>query len=147
MAESNGQMLGKYFSLAEMIASDTATRLAIHDQQFPSAIVIDNLKLLCQKILDPLREAAGPLKISSGFRCEKLNKAVGGQPGSQHKIGEAADIKGIDFTNAEIFYLIQKLNLPYDQLIWEYGTKKNPAWVHVSYSKVRTRKQILYIGV
>jgi hypothetical protein len=58
--------------------------------------------------------------------------------------GQAADIKGINCSNAELFNQIQKLKLPFDQMIWEYGTDKEPSWVHVSFGSLN-RRQILYV--
>ena len=82
--------IGKYFSLAEMCASDTAKAKGIKNQ--PSVVEVVNLTLLCTKVLDPLRKANGPIIISSGFRSVALNKAVGGVATSQHCKGQAADI-------------------------------------------------------
>lgn len=140
-------MKSKYFTLKEMLSSQTATRLGFNEQFNPSALVISNLEKLCFNILDPLREELGvPLKISSGYRCLRLNNAVGGAKNSQHLTGQASDVEGMNITNAEIFETIKKMNLPYDQLIWEFGNKKEPAWVHVSTAS-NPRKQIIYIGV
>lgn len=86
-----------------------------------------------------------PIRINSFFRGTALNKAIGGANGSQHTKGEAIDldaIKGI--TNADIFNYIRD-NLDYDQLIWEFGTDKEPNWVHVSYKmdSSKNRKRML----
>ena len=91
-------------------------------------------------MLDPLREAYGkPIKVNSGYRCPDLNLAVGGSKTSQHMLGLAADITvGNPNKNKELFNLIIKLDLPFDQLIDE----KNFSWVHVSYTS-NPRKQIL----
>ena len=132
----------KYFSLKELTESDTATRKGIDNT--PDAIVKANLTALVANVLDPLREAYGkPIVVNSGYRCEKLNKLVGGAKKSQHLIGQAADIRSVSRSVAEnkkIFNLIVKLGLPYDQLIDEYGYK----WVHVSYNMKGNRKQIIY---
>ncbi len=83
--------------------------------------------------------------ISSGYRSAELNKAIGGSLSSQHCSGEAIDIDmdGTDITNAQIFHYI-KDNLNFDQIIWEFGTDKNPDWVHVSFSASKPqRKQML----
>ena len=92
-------------------------------------------------VLDPLREAYGkPIQVNSGFRCLALNKAVKGSATSDHMTGRAADITGgSPKENKRLFYLIQELGLPFDQLIDE----KNFSWVHVSYRKEGNRKQIL----
>lgn len=132
----------KYFTLKEMTKSDTAIRRRISN--IPNEQEKQNIYQLVEKILDPLREAYGkPIVVSSGFRCEKLNTAVGGSKTSQHKTGQAADIRSLEDTreeNKKLFDLIKKLNLPFDQLINEYDYD----WVHVSYSD-RNRKQILVI--
>ena len=96
---------------------------------------------MINKVLDPLREAYGkPIIVSSGFRNVELNKEVGGVPTSQHQKGEAADLDvGSVEENKKLFELIQKLNLPFDQLIDE----KKMSWIHVSYSSSRQRKQVL----
>ena len=136
--------LSENFTLAELTESQAARRKGYKEQFSPPLGVVSNLQELCEKILQPLRDKVGPIKINSGYRCERVNKDVGGQPSSQHLTGQAADIEGINVTNAELFAAIQSMNLPFDQCIWEFGTKENPAWVHVSCSH-RNRRQILYI--
>lgn len=132
----------KYFTIAELTKSATASRRGIDNT--PSSTIKANLIELVDKILDPLREAWGaPIIVSSGYRSPKLNRAVGGAKSSQHMYGQAADIRTVSdkpSENKKLFDLILKLNLPYDQLIDEYGYN----WVHVSYSP-RNRKQILHI--
>jgi len=140
-------ILSPHFTLAEMLESQTARRKAIAEQFTPPQEVIDNLKALCEHILEPLRVAVGKsIHINSGYRCAKLNRAVGGAKNSQHVLGQAADLKPTGMTHAQLFHKIQELNLPFDQLIWEYGTTKEPAWVHVSFGP-RNRRQVLYVGV
>ena len=132
----------KYFTLNELIKSDAARRSKINNT--PNKQEENNLIALVENILDPLREAYGkPIIVTSGFRCERLNKLVNGSKTSQHRTGQAADIRTVEDTveeNKKIFDLAQELNLPFDQLIDEY----NFDWVHVSYSP-RNRKQILHI--
>lgn len=139
--------LTTHFSLPEMLESQTARRFN-HTEQFdPPADVISNLKDLCANILEPLRVAIDvPIQVSSGYRCPRTNKKVGGKPTSQHPSGQAADIQCESLGNAVLFEKIKELKLPFDQLIWEYGTKTEPAWVHVSYGP-KNRRQILFIGV
>lgn len=132
----------KYFTLNELIKSDAARRSKINNT--PNKQEENNLIALVENILDPLREAYGkPIIVTSGFRCERLNKLVNGSKTSQHRTGQAADIRTVEDTveeNKKLFDLVQELNLPFDQLIDEY----NFDWVHVSYSP-RNRKQILHI--
>lgn len=134
----------KYFTLNELTRSDTAKRMGINNT--PGTEVAANLKLLVEKVLDPLRQAWGaPIVVSSGYRCPELNKAVKGAANSQHLLGQAADIHTLNDTvadNRRLFQLVQKLKLPYDQLIDEYGYN----WIHVSYTSQGNRRQILHIG-
>jgi hypothetical protein len=136
--------LSKNLSLAEVTRSESAKRNGISNMPTPEHI--ENFKLLAEKVFQPIREHfAVPIHISSGYRSAALNKAVKGSLSSQHCSGEAIDIDmdGTTITNAQVFNYIKE-NLEFDQLIWEFGTDKNPDWVHVSYeSKGKQRKQIL----
>lgn len=133
--------LSQYFDLDEFIISQAASRRGIDNT--PNPKVINNLKLLCKNILDPAREALGPLKISSGFRCTALNNAVGGSKTSAHTLGYAADIIPLKASKMELAKWISK-NVEFDQLILEFGTKDNPDWIHVSVDP-KNRKQVLQI--
>ena len=121
-----------HFSIEELYASDTANRLGINNK--PTIQKMINLVYLAAFVLEPLRVAMGrPINISSGFRCEQLNKSVGGVYNSQHLKGQAADIsiEGDMAFGRKIFDYI-KNHLTFDQLIWEHD-KKGTYWVHVSY--------------
>ena len=121
-----------HFSIEEMYASDTAKRLGINNK--PSTQQTINLVYLCAYVLEPLRVAMGkPIKISSGFRSQALNKAVGGVYNSQHLKGQAADIdiQGDMAFGKKIFEYIRD-HLPFDQLILEHN-KGGTYWVHVSF--------------
>ena len=130
----------KYFSIKELTKSATAARKGIKND--PSIQEVKSLTALIEKVLDPLREAYGkPIIVSSGYRCPKLNAAVGGAASSQHVKGEAADIRSVADTpeeNKKLFDLIVKLGLPYDQLINEY----NYDWVHVSFGPRHRRQRM-----
>lgn len=136
--------LSENLSLAEMISSESAKRKGIDNK--PTAEHIENMKALAQHIFQPIRNHfAKPIHISSGYRSKELNKAIGGSQTSQHSKGQAMDIDmdGSDISNRDIFMWI-KHNLEFDQLIWEFGTKANPDWVHVSFNPIgNQRKQIL----
>lgn len=129
----------KYFTVAEFVKSETADKKGI-DNRLPKEL-LPNVQALVNNVLDPLREAYGkPIRVNSGFRCPALNKAVKGSATSDHMTGRAADITGGGpKENRRLFYLIQELGLPFDQLIDE----KNFAWVHVSYRGKDNRKQVL----
>lgn len=130
----------KYFTIKELCKSSTATQKGINNS--PNSEIVSNLEQLVDNILDPLREAYGkPITVNSGYRCDALNKAVGGAKTSHHLTGLAADITGSSKAeNKKIFELAQKLKLPFDQLIDE----KKFSWVHISFSK-KPRRQILHL--
>ena len=118
--------------MEELYASATATAKGINNK--PSVQQMINLVYLCAYVLEPLRVAMGePIKIGSGFRCQALNKAVGGVYNSQHMKGQAADlcIDG-DIQKGRKWFNYIKNHLPFDQLIWEHNSK-GTYWVHVSF--------------
>lgn len=137
-------VISEFLTLAELIRSESAKRNGISNMPPPEHIA--NLKLLAEHIFEPIRaNFRCPILISSGYRSKELNAKIGGANTSQHSLGQAIDIDmdGTTYgvTNAEIFHFI-KDKLPFDQLIWEFGTNENPDWVHCSYSD-RNRKQVL----
>jgi hypothetical protein len=134
--------LSTNLSLSEVIRSESAKRNGISNM--PTKEHIANFMLLAEKIFEPIREHFGvPIRISSGYRSKELNAKIGGSSSSQHCKGQAIDIDndGTSITNKQIFDYI-KDNLPFDQLIWEFGNEENCDWVHVSYVP-NGRKQIL----
>ena len=136
--------LSKHLVLSEVTRSESAKRKGISNMPTPEHI--ENFKLIAEKVFEPIREHFKvPILISSGYRSKELNAAIGGSATSQHCSGEALDLDmdGTSVTNKQIFDFI-KNNLVFDQLIWEFGTKDNPDWVHVSYESTgKQRKQIL----
>ena len=125
--------ISKHISYKEATRSATALRLGI--ENVPNEYELQNMEMVAKKVFEPLREAIdAPIKINSFFRCEELNKAIGGSSKSQHCQGRAIDIDDIygHVSNAFMYYYI-KDNLDFDQLIWEFGTDDSPDWVHVSY--------------
>ena len=136
--------LSEHLSLSEVIRSESAKRNGISNM--PTAEHIENFKILAAKVFEPIREHFGvPIRISSGYRSKELNRLIKGSSSSQHCKGQAIDIdmdgtsNGV--TNTDVFNYI-KDNLPFDQMIWEFGNEDNPDWVHVSYVP-EGRKQIL----
>ena len=126
-------MISKHISDREGVYSTTATRRGIDNT--PDKEHLDNMKLLAEKIFEPLRKwVGGPIRINSFYRGPELNKAIGGSSKSQHCKGQAMDIddNGCHKTNAEMYAWI-KGNVEFDQMIWEFGDDDNPNWVHVSY--------------
>ena len=132
--------LSAHFNLAEFTRSESAKRHGVSNE--PTAEHQANLKILCERVLEPIRIFnEGPLNISSGYRSKNLNHFIGGSLSSQHCEGKAADVDmdGMSGkTNKEIFEYI-KNNLEFDQLINEF----NYSWVHVSYNAGKNRNQIL----
>ena len=134
-----------HFTIEELYASETAKRLGIDNK--PTTQKMIHLVYLAAYVLEPLRVAMNrPIHISSGYRCEKLNKAVGGVYNSQHLKGQAVDIdiEGDMEFGKRIFNYI-KDHLPFDQLIWEHN-KAGTYWVHVSFvfpDFGRNRKQVI----
>jgi len=125
--------ISEHISYKEAIKSNTATRLGIDNT--PGDYELTNMQTVAEKIFEPLRAfVGGPIKINSFYRCEELNKAIGGSSRSQHCEGRAIDLDDtfVHATNAEMFNYIKE-HLNFDQLIWEFGTNENPDWVHVSY--------------
>lgn len=136
--------LSPHFTLHELVASQTATRKGFSEQFNPPAEVVSNLTYLANNLLEKLRELNDnkPLNISSGYRCERLNKSVGGVKTSQHLTGQAADIDfGSKRLNAAFFDKIRKSKNVFDQLLNEYDF----AWVHISLKKEGNRNQVLNI--
>lgn len=135
--------LSKSFTLNELTKSQEATRLGIDNT--PNEEQIQNLKILCEKILQPLRDFYGmPVSISSGYRSVALCEAIGSSSKSQHTKGQAADFEIFGVPNKEVSEFIVK-NLEYDQCILEFWNENEPnsGWVHCSYSSNGNRMQYL----
>ena len=139
--------LTEHFDLGELTYSSTAKQKGLKNE--PNETQIENLKLLCEYVLEPIREKIGcPLVLSSGYRSEKVNALVGGSKTSQHILGQAADIQIFDKTktNVDLFNTIVKMlknnELQVGQVIWEFG-ETEPNWVHVSLPTSRHRNEVL----
>ena len=132
--------LTAHFDLSEFTRSESAKREGLDNT--PTAEHLQNLKVLCEKVLEPIRLRFGSINISSGYRGKMLNHFIGGSVNSDHCVGRAADLDmddvGTGVTNKEIFEYI-KDNLDFDQVINEF----NYSWVHVGYRLGANRKQVL----
>ena len=131
------------FSLSELTKSQTATRKGIDNT--PSPEHQENLKLLCEAVLQPVRAHFGRVvTVTSGYRSPELCTAIGSKITSQHARGEAADFEIFGVSNKELADYIHE-HLDYDQLILEYWNESDPnsGWVHCSYSEGKNRKQYL----
>lgn len=131
----------KYFTMAEMTNSETAKKKGIKNE--PDETQRQNIETLVNELLDKVRERWGkPLRVTSGFRCEKLNSAVGGVKKSHHTLGCAADIvAGTAKDNRLLYDMIVKSGLKYTQLIGEKASSSGCQWVHISYLKDSLRCQ------
>ena len=142
--------ISKNFTLAELTKSNTATRLGISNT--PDKEGIHKLRLLATELLQPLRNAVGPLRVTSGYRSESLNAAIGGSNKSQHTKCEAVDLQFVKrgrMDNMRIFNAIISQGLEFDQCILEFGgstahtDSDNPDWIHISWKITGNRRQIL----
>jgi len=138
------ERISEHISYKEGIKSNTATRLGIKNT--PDDYQITNMVNISVNVFEPLRKyVGGPIRINSFYRCEELNRAIGGSSRSQHCEGRAIDLDDTlgHKTNAEMYQYIKE-NLNFDQLIWEFGDDTNPDWIHVSYiSEDENRKRCL----
>lgn len=137
--------ISQHISYSEATKSQTATRLGIDNA--PDAEALEAMQHVASTIFEPVRAHFGgrPIAITSFYRSPALNHAIGGSATSQHCRGEAIDIDADVFdgpTNRAIFEYI-RTQLAFDQLIWEFGTDENPAWVHVSAKVQGNRGQVL----
>ena len=127
--------LSKNFSLAELVASQVATRKGIDNT--PAPAIVANLTRLAALLEQVRALVGGPITISSGYRSPALNKAVGGAANSAHVLGLAADISTTKLTPKALALLIRQSDIAFDQLIYE-GT-----WVHIALSASAPRRQVL----
>ena len=142
--------ISKNFTLSELTKSNTATRLGISNT--PDKEGIHKLRLLAIELLQPLRNVVGALRVTSGYRSESLNKAIGGSNKSQHTKCEAVDLQFVKrgkMDNMKIFNAIINHALEFDQCILEFGgataekDSDNPDWIHLSWKVTENRRQIL----
>ena len=135
--------LSENFSLLELTKSQTAERKGIDNT--PSPTHRDNLKSLCTRILQPIRDHfERVVSVSSGYRSEALCIAIGSKISSQHAKGQAADFEIYGLSNGELATWIKE-NLDYDQLILEFWSPENSnsGWIHCSFNSEGNRKEYL----
>ena len=121
--------LSKNFVLSEITKSNTAKRLGIKNE--PEKKHLENMQRLITNLIQPMRDALGPIRISSGYRNPQLNRAIGGSTKSQHCKGEALDLqfwKKGEMCNKEIYDWVIKSEIEFDQMINEFDY----AWIHIS---------------
>lgn len=133
--QKTNQLKSEFFTLEELTKSSTAKRLKIDNT--PNAEVLKNLQYGVDMVLDPLRRIIQkPIIITSGYRCEKLNKAVGGVSNSWHQLGNAADIHIADEVNAREIFEILKTLPSVDTILFEHSS--NSQWIHVQWNMAKT---------
>lgn len=131
--------LSEDFNLSEFTRSKTAIKKDIDNVPDPKQTKA--IQYLVETVLQPVRSQIGlVITVTSGFRSKELNDLIGGANGSQHCKGEAADVECND--NAKLFNHI-RANCQFDQLIWEFGDKNQPDWVHVSAINGKNRREVL----
>jgi zinc D-Ala-D-Ala carboxypeptidase len=132
--------IARHFTLEELKHSSTAKAEGISNE--PGPVEVAALRALCAAVLDPLRDVlAKPISINCAYRGPVLNKRVGGVPNSQHLTGQAADIQSSGASVLDVFKLIIRQGLPYDQLIYE-ARSATSKWVHVSHVEGVNRSEI-----
>ena len=142
--------LSKNFHIKEFLKSNVATRKNLSNE--PNKEQVRQMQILCQRLLQPIRDGLGQLRINSGFRSKDLNKALGGAhryingvytATSQHCKGQAADLRYIDvnkkLNNKAIWDCVLECGLEFDQMINEFDY----AWIHISFNKGNNRKALL----
>ena len=138
--------ISKHISWHEGTYSRTGERRDLDNT--PNKDQLKCMKEVAENLFEPLREwVGGGIKINSFFRGEPVNTAIGGSTRSQHMKGQAIDIDDTfgHKTNAEMYHYI-KDNLDFDQMIWEFGTDKNPNWLHISWVSHRPNRKKLTIA-
>jgi len=132
--------LSKNFSRAEIEHSNTAKRLGISNEM--SEKHLENMQRLIDNLIQPMRDALGPIRISSGYRSPSLNRAIGGSRTSQHCKGQALDLQFWEkgkMNNKVIYDWILESDLEFDQMINEFDF----SWIHISLKKNNNREQLL----
>ncbi len=132
--------LSKNFTLAEITHSNTALRLGIKNE--PTKEHLQNIQKLITGLVQPIRGALGPLRVSSGYRSPNLNRTIGGSIKSQHCRGQAVDLQLWEkgrMNNKAIYDYVLSSNIDFDQMINEFDY----SWIHISFNEERNRKQVL----
>jgi zinc D-Ala-D-Ala carboxypeptidase len=130
--------LSRHFTYEELVYSETAVRRGIANIPDPEHLI--NLKLLCEKVLEPVRFLLGDRRIlvSSGFRCPEVNSIIGGSRTSQHMIGQAVDFSVDGIAVPDVVWTVLESDIPFDQVINEFGH-----WIHISHHNKPRRQGLV----
>jgi len=136
--------ISDHISYTEATKSNKAIQLGLENS--PDKATLERMRYVAKEIFEPLREHFGiPIAVTSFYRSKAVNKAIGGSSTSEHVYGSAididADVIGL-ITNRQIFNWIKE-NCEFNQLIWEFGSNREPAWIHVSCKKSGNKNEIL----
>ena len=134
MNEFDGIRLSPHFRLSEFL------NLNKYSENIPTMQVVANLTYGCNQLLEPARLMVGPIIVNSGFRCEAVNRQVGGVRNSQHLIGQAADIRPKDPTQFQSLVDFLKANALTDQLL------TGSTWLHISWNPFAQPRHFVRLG-
>jgi hypothetical protein len=142
--------MARYFTLKEMCESNKATQLKIDN--FPTFEVAHNLKILAETVLDRIREDWGSaIRVTSGYRCDALNRAVGGSKTSVHPLGWAADLQPYNGMTETFIRFVRKWlddnQVAYDQLIRETDAKTGSIWLHIGLYGPKGQQRRQYLDI
>ena len=134
MSELDGVRLSPHFKLSEFI------NLGKYPENIPTMQDVANMTYGCHQLLEPARLLVGPIIVNSGFRCEAVNRQVGGVKNSQHLIGQAADIRPKD--PAQFSKLVEFFRN------WEHTDQllTGTNWLHISWNPFAPPRQYVRVG-
>ncbi|MBQ9654955.1 MAG: peptidase M15 [Prevotella sp.] len=132
------EKLSEHFTLREFVVSRTA--MVNNIDNTPTEEAVERLRQLCTHVLEPLRRRFGVIRVTSGYRCQELNRLVGGASNSQHLLGEAADLHVGSAETGRKMFVWMVGHTDFDQLLFEHAADGKARWLHVSYRADRPNR-------